>query len=84
MVLKRLEKLYRIGETSKSNYAYLHDRIAAAENRPQKYGTQGSCIGVGLWKPDPLEDERLVDKFRKDVGLESMFEYKKGFKDICL
>ena len=38
MVLKRLEKLYPLGETSKKNYAYLYDRVKVSEGKPQKYG----------------------------------------------
>ncbi|EKE00857.1 MAG: hypothetical protein ACD_21C00263G0002 [uncultured bacterium] len=83
MILKRLRKLCLVGETSKSNYAYLYDRIAIAENKPQKYGTQGRCIGKGLWEPALLGDAKQVDRFRKEVGLEPMSEYKKTFKDIC-
>lgn len=84
MVLKRLEKLYPLGETSKENYAYLYDRIKVNENKLQKYGTQGRCVGVGLWEPSPLVDAKRVDEFRKDVGLGLMSEYKKSFKNICL
>jgi hypothetical protein len=84
MILKRLKKLYPIGETSKANYAYLYDRIAVVENKPQKYGTQGECIGKGLWKPDPLEDAKRVDEFRQEMGLEPLAEYKKNAKSACM
>ena len=83
MVLKRLMSLYPSGETSASNYAYLLDRIATAEKRPQKYGTQGECIGKGLWEPCPLEDANKIDELRKNMGLEPLSKYKQQFKEIC-
>lgn len=83
-VLKTLSKLYLSGETNKSNYAYLYDRVASiGEQRPQKYGTQGKCVGAGVWEPDEIEDVENVDKYRKSMGMVSMAEYKSWFKDIC-
>lgn len=88
MVLKRLAKLYRKGETKPMNYAYLFDRVAtspadATQRKPQRYGTQGQCTGPGTWVPFPIEDEANVDKRRAEVGLGSEAEYIAGFKDIC-
>lgn len=82
-VLKILEALHSIGETSPSNYAYLFDRVATNEGRPQRYGTQGQCVGPGKWEPNPMEDQGRVDELRKSVGLEPLEEYKKRFTDIC-
>jgi len=87
-VLQTLEKLWPIGETSPSNYAYLYDRVASSFNEPnnripQRYGTQGHCIGPGQWEPWPMEDPDKVDERRKSVGLGPMDEYKKMFKNIC-
>jgi hypothetical protein len=50
---------------------------------PQRYGTQGQCVGAGQWEPLPIEDEKNVDKRRKEVGLPTMAEYKQNFKEIC-
>lgn len=83
-VLARLEKLWPKGETSRSNFAYLWDRVASAEKRPQRYGTQGRCVGVGTWEPNPVEKpEAELDARRAEVGLGSMAEYKARFKTIC-
>lgn len=82
MVLSRLEKLYPIGETSRANYAYLYDRVATNAPNPgqlQRYGTQGKCVGPGLWEPNPIEDPDNVDQRRALMGLETMAEYKKNF-----
>lgn len=83
-----LEKLWPLGETKPSNYAYLYDRVISSQmdmskSAPQRYGTQGRCVGPGKWEPWPIEDETHVDDRRKSVGLGSMEEYKKMFLDIC-
>ncbi|MGZ3771440.1 MAG: DUF6624 domain-containing protein [Bdellovibrio sp.] len=87
-ILKILERLYPLGETSPSNYAYLYDRVASSFGVPdkrklQRYGTQGHCIGPGQWEPWPIENPGKVDDLRKSVGLNSMNDYKKMFKNIC-
>lgn len=64
------------------------DRVASSFNDltkrvSQRYGTQGNCVGPGLWEPLPIDDERNVDKRRKEVGLPTLVEYKQNFKEIC-
>lgn len=50
--------------------AYLEDRIAVQEGRPQRYGTQWiDDIRDGLARPFPLEDPDRVNEFRSSVGL---------------
>lgn len=88
MVLTRLEKLYRKKETKPANYAYLYDRVAYSANDeskrvPQRYGTQGKCVGSGKWEPWESEDPKNLDKRRKSVGLGTEAEYIAVFKDIC-
>lgn len=73
-VLNRLEKLYPVHETNACNYAYLYDRVAVAENRPQLYGTQGS-IRDGKWIPYEIENVENLDASRSSVGLSSYNEY---------
>jgi D-alanyl-D-alanine-carboxypeptidase/D-alanyl-D-alanine-endopeptidase len=87
-VLKILSALYKIKETDPSNYAYLYDRVASSfsdpgKRKPQRYGTQGSCVGPGKWEPLPIEDAGNVDKRRAEVGLPPLQEYIDVFKDIC-
>lgn len=49
-VLSILEPLVASRETKPANFAYLFDRVAAANNQPQRYGTQGRCLPTG-WTP---------------------------------
>jgi hypothetical protein len=63
-VLARLEKHVEAHESRRNNYAYLFDRVAIADGRPQRYGTQGRCTGPGRWQPKPIEDAAKVDERR--------------------
>lgn len=69
---------------SKSNYAYLYDRVAGKDEKPQRFATQGRCTGDGTWEPNALEDPENIDSIRAEVGLSSLAEYKSRFKDICV
>jgi len=71
------------GSTNRKNLAYLWDRIAHSEGRPQRYGTQGHCIGPGTWEPNPSEDPSHLDDRRMQMDLNPEGEYRKKFKDIC-
>ena len=75
---------------SKSNYAYLYDRVQmrfsdseSSEKRIQRYGTQGRCTGPGTWEPSPVEDPENLDARRAEVGLGPIAEYKTVFKTLC-
>jgi hypothetical protein len=82
-ILALLEPLVANGETSPSHYAYLYDRIASHEHRPQRYGTQGRCVGPETWKPDPIEDPSHVDERRNAAGLRPLADYEKSFVKLC-
>ncbi|MBE9463835.1 DUF6624 domain-containing protein [Dyadobacter subterraneus] len=56
------------------NLAYLTDRIAVLEGRPQLYGTQFDWDENGKLSPNPLEDYVMVNQRRKSVGLNSLEE----------
>jgi hypothetical protein len=73
-VLSRLESLYPKGETSSKNFAYLYDRVAINDKRPQRYGTQG-CIENRRWILHPTEDLENLDTRRKIVGLSPYKDY---------
>jgi hypothetical protein len=73
--LALLEKAYKAGEASERDYAYLFDRVAVADGKPQRYGTQFKD-----GKPQPIEDEANVDARRKAIGLGTMAEYAKDME----
>ena len=81
-VLAMLESLPP-GKTDPRNLAYLHDRVAMGEGRPQRYGTQGQCQPDGTWKPNETEDPAGVDARRKALGLAPIAEHALVFKDVC-
>lgn len=74
--LKLLERVVKTREASPTDLAYLTDRVLVAENKKQVYGTQFREAD-GKLEPQPIEDEKNVDRRRKEVGLPSMAEYRK-------
>jgi len=75
-VLARLEKLLPSGDLDRSQYAYLWDRIATHEDRPQRYGSQSKgCIAgkIELWS---IEDPERVDERRARLGMPPLSEYR--------
>jgi len=68
-VLVKMRAAFLAGEVSATDYAYLVDRVAMWERRPQTFGTQGGCEG-NSWKPIPLLDPAGLDERRREVGLQ--------------
>jgi hypothetical protein len=68
-----LSAAVRDGEARPSHIAYLTDRVAVADHKPQTYGTQF----VGR-EPYPIADAEHVDERRGAVGLSSMADYRKA------
>lgn len=88
LILKKLETLYPLKETDPSNYAFLFDRIAASWNDeskrvPQRYGTQGQCVGPWKWQPIEIEDPEQLDARRASVGLPPFDTYLKVMNSFC-
>jgi TPR repeat protein len=81
-VLATLEKLLEQNEVSPGNVAYLRDRVAVNQKRPQTYGTQGHCVD-GKWQPREMVDPEQVDARRAEVGLGSLEEYRASFDGKC-
>ena len=63
-------------EAKPVNYAAISDKIAIAENRKQSFGTQ-IRVNDKTKKNEvcPIEDEKNVDKRRKELGLEPLVDY---------
>jgi hypothetical protein len=54
--------------------AYLTDRIAVFENRPQHYGTQFDWDEQGELSPNPYDSLSKVNKRREAIGLNTLQE----------
>ncbi len=52
--------------------AYLEDRIAVFEEKPQRYGTQFDWDENNVLSPQPFDSEIEVNKRRKAIGLNSL------------
>ena len=78
--MRLMEPLAAQGEVSKSNYAYLYDRIMLKLAGKQRYGTQMHCRD-GQLVPQPLEDEPAVNRLREEVGLGTVEEYAAGMNE---
>lgn len=73
--LAQMEPLVKTGDVAGQDYAYLWDRVARAEGRPQRYGTQFEAGELA-----PLEDRANVDARRRAVGLGPLAEYEAAVK----
>ena len=63
-----------LGQHSKEQLAYLSDRIAVYEERPQLYGTQFDWDSAGKLSPQVYDDLVEVNKRRKSIGWNSLEE----------
>lgn len=77
--LRVLEPLIARKESNPINYAYLFDRIAVNNKRPQLYGTQGRCTSAGIWEPWNITAAEVLDERRMALGLQPQAEYNKSF-----
>lgn len=77
-VLQRMAVLVEKGEAKAKEYAYLWDRVAIAQNRPQRYATQGACQG-SHWEPADLEEPEQIEARRAEMGLGSLDVYRDQF-----
>lgn len=71
-----LEAAVRRGEAAPRDLAYLSDRIAAAEGRPQEYGTQFTKSDRCTLTLNPVDSTEAVNRRRLAVGLQSIEEYE--------
>jgi hypothetical protein len=79
--LPLLQEAAEQGDASKSDMAYLTDRILVAEGRKQLYGTQCSWKDTVV-EMDPIEDSLHVDERRAEVGLEPLDVYMRATKFV--
>lgn len=76
-----LERAYRAGEVTGQEVALLADRVAGAQGRPQRYGTQAD-IRDGRVVFAPIEDSAGVDRRRAALGLPPLAEYRRMLDSI--
>jgi hypothetical protein len=62
------------GKASRTDLAYLTDRVLLAEGEPQEYGTQ-AMVRDGRYAPRNLRDPGGVDERRASAGLPPLAEY---------
>lgn len=74
--MKKCVKLLEIevneNKTIEINLAYLTDRIATLENKPQLYGTQFDWNENGEMCPNHFDDLKKVNQRRKSIGLNTL------------
>jgi hypothetical protein len=75
--LHLLKEAVRKGEASKSNLAYLTDRVRVNAGQKQIYGTQLEWPDADHPRPKPTEDPANLNKRRAAMGLEPIEEYLK-------
>ena len=82
--LGHLKKAVAAGHGSPGNLAYLSDRIAVAEGRPQTYGTQVSCGANGKPEPaTPLAKPDRIEELRAEADLDPYADYLAEMEQIC-
>lgn len=71
--LPMLEKAFKEGEASGSNYAYLFDRVALKLGNKQRFGSQAMGTDDGM-QFSPIEDEWLVNERRAEFNVNPTIE----------
>lgn len=73
----------RRGEPLGSNFAYLYDRVATAEQRPQHYGTQFMMPVDDPCKFElfPVDDRDQVEARRAAIGLPPLAQYEQQIRE---
>ena len=74
-MLPLLEELAAAGESSRQLVAYLWDRVAVKEGRPQRYGTQMECAAGETRPIGGLEDAAHVEERRAAIGMMTYATY---------
>jgi hypothetical protein len=69
-----LKNLTKKDKTYSKNFAYLSDRIAVLQNKPQLYGTQFDWDEKGELSPNIFDDLKKVNERRKSIGFNTLEE----------
>jgi len=79
--VKLLEQVVNEGNGNRINLAYLSDRIAVFECKPQLYGTQFDWDGNGEMSPQPFDNLVKVNERRMSIGLNTLGEQTQVVRD---
>ena len=69
-----LEEAVHKNKANPKHLAYLTDRIAVFEGKPQHYGTQFDWDKNGIMNPNQYDDRSKVNQRRKALGLNTLEE----------
>lgn len=83
-VLVHLQSAVAAGEAPGGQLAYLADRVAVGDGKPQLYGTQLDSKGPCQMDFLPLDDRAKVEERRRAVGLPPLEEYKRLVQENVL
>lgn len=81
-VLKVMQRASNAGEASKTDYAYLYDRVLTNEGKLQHWGTQTTCKN-GKPVVDPVDDAAGLAQRRSELQLMPLDEYLKTLEPLC-
>lgn len=79
--LKLLQIAVARGDADARHAAYLDDRIAFNERRPQKYGTQFDWGENGEMAPWRVDDPKAVERRRQALGMTPFAEHVEKVRD---
>ena len=75
-----LEAAVSAADADPKHLAYLDDRIAANERRPQRYGTQFDWDPEGRMSPLPFDDPHALDSRRRALGMKPLAEHTEDMR----
>jgi len=78
--LRLMQQAAKKNEVSKTNIAFLTDRVLVNRGKPQIYGTQFYKNKNGKLVPRPIRNIKAVDKEREKMSLESFELYQKRIR----
>lgn len=81
-LLPDLERAANRGEASKSNFAYLFDRVQVNSGKPQHWGSQATCKD-GKPELSPVDDPAGLAQRRKELFMIPVDRYLKSMEPMC-
>ena len=82
-LLPELKRAADEGDASKTDYAYLYDRVMVGVDKPQRYGTQGGACNKGKIEMRPIDDPAGLAERRKELHLMPMNQYEEILSSMC-